>query len=45
MKITKIMSDLNTWLIALFKDTLLSQIGQLVQKYGVLKLGAPLYFL
>jgi len=39
------MEDLNTWLFALFKDTLLSQIGQLVQKYGVLKLGAALYFL
>jgi len=39
------MSDLNTWLFPLFKDTLLFQIGPLVQKIWCFKLGAPLYFL
>jgi len=31
-QITKIMSDLNSWLFSHFKDTLFFQIGSLVQK-------------
>jgi len=40
-KITKMMSDLNTWLFSLFKDTLLFQIGQLVQKIWCFEVERP----
>jgi len=41
MKITKMMSDLNTWLFPLFKDSLLFYIGQLVRKIWCLEVGHP----
>jgi len=38
-KFTKMMLDLNTWLFPLFKDTLLFQIGPLVQKIWGFEVG------
>jgi len=38
------MSDLNTWLFPFFKDTLLSQIGPLVQKIWGVEVGRPPLF-
>jgi len=35
------MSDLNTWHFPLFKDTLLFQIGPLVQKIWGFEVGRP----
>jgi len=39
------MSDLNSWLFPFFKDTLLFQIGPLVQKIWCFEDGHPPYFL
>ena len=41
---TKMMSDLNFWLFPLFKDTF-SRLDHWFKRYGVLKLGAPLFSL
>jgi len=41
---TKMMSDLNFWLFPLFKDTLLFQIGPLVQKIWSFEVGCSLIF-
>jgi len=38
------MSDLNSWLFPLFKDTLLFQIGPLVQKIWCFEVGRPPLF-
>jgi len=38
-QITKMISDLNSWLFPLFKDTLLFQIGPLVQRIWGFELG------
>ena len=39
------MSDYNSWIFPLFKDTLLFQIGPLVQKIWCFEVGRPPYFL
>jgi len=39
------LSDKNSWLFPFFKDTLLFQIGPLVQKIWCFAVGRPLYFL
>jgi len=44
-QITKLISDLNSWHFPLFKDTLLFQIGPLVQKIWGFEVGHTPYFL
>jgi len=45
-QITKMMSDLNSWLFPFFsKIPYFSRLDHEFKRYGVLKLGAPLYFL
>jgi len=42
--ITKMMTDLNSWLFPLFKDPLLFQIGPLVQNIWRFEVGCPPLF-